>query len=111
MVTADCFLKDANKAFKEVWRILSNEGIFVIAFIDRETPLGKLYNEKKHSNNFYKHAHFHSAKEIIKLLETNRFTILDKKQTIFTLENKIQEIMDGVGEGVFAVIKSKKNLK
>ena len=108
MITVDCFLKDINKAFKEVWRILSNGGIFIIAFIDMETPLGRLYDEHKYSDNFYKYAQFHSAEEIIKLLEMNRFKILDKKQTIYTLENKTQEIKDGVGEGVFAVIKAKK---
>ncbi len=47
MVTVDCFLHDVLQAFKEVWRILGEGGFFVIAFIDRETPLGQIYEQKK----------------------------------------------------------------
>ncbi|MEN3005434.1 class I SAM-dependent methyltransferase [Dehalobacterium formicoaceticum] len=108
MVTVDCFLEDVLQAFKEVWRILSKDGFFIIAFIDRETPLGMIYNQNKQYDNFYKYANFHSSEEIIKLLERIGFEIQEKKQTIYTLENIIQEVKDNVGNGVFAVIKAKK---
>jgi SAM-dependent methyltransferase len=111
MVTVDCFLEDVLQAFKEVWRILSKDGFFIIAFIDRETPLGAIYNQNKQFDNFYKYANFHSAEEIIKLLERTGFEIQEKKQTIYTLENIMQEVKDNVGNGVFAVIKAKKCLK
>ncbi|MHB1348051.1 MAG: class I SAM-dependent methyltransferase [Candidatus Humimicrobiaceae bacterium] len=108
MVTVDCFLEDVAKAFKEIWRILVKDGYFIIAFIDKTTSLGIIYEQHKHSDSFYKYANFHSSEEIIILLKKAGFEILEKKQTIFTLENKVQEIKDGVGEGVFAVIKAKK---
>lgn len=108
MVTVDCFLENVIKAFKEVRRILYKDGCFIIAFIDRETPLGTLYNQNKHSDNFYKYATFHSAEEIVKFLEMAGFEVQGKKQTVFSLENKPHEIKAGVGEGVFAVIKAKK---
>lgn len=108
MVTVDCFLEDIEKAFKEVWRIISKNGYFIIAFIDRKTPLGEIYDQMKASDEFYTQAKFHSAEEITHLIETVGFVILDQKQTVFTLDNKHQEIKDGVGEGVFAVIKAKK---
>jgi len=111
MVTVDCFLEDVLQAFKEVWRILSKDVFFIIAFIDRETPLGAIYNQNKQFDNFYKYANFHSAEEIIKLLERTGFEIQEKKQTIYTLENIMQEVKDNVGNGVFAVIKAKKCLK
>lgn len=108
MVTVDCFLNDVLKAFSEVQRILVNRGFFIIAFLDRATPLGRLYEQNKHLHKSYKDADFHSAKEIAELLETAGFEIQEKKQTIYSLENKIQEIRSGVGEGLFAVIKAKK---
>lgn len=111
MVTVDCFLEDVAKAFKEAWRILVKNGFFIIAFIDKATFLGKIYEQHKHSDSFYKYADFHSSEEIIILLKKAGFEILEKKQTIFTLENKVQEIRDGIGEGVFAVIKAKKIVK
>lgn len=63
MVTVDCFLNDIMQAFKEVWRILSEDGYFII----------------KHSGNFYKHTTFHSAEEIEKYLDYNATTPIDKE--------------------------------
>jgi SAM-dependent methyltransferase len=108
MVTVDCFLKDVVLAFKEVRRILSAGGFFIVAFIDRATTLGEKYELKKVSNEFYRHANFHSAEEMIHFLQEAGFEIIEKRQTIFSLENINQDIRDGVGEGVFAVIKVKK---
>jgi len=109
MVTVDCFLDDVSNAFSEVRRILVNNGIFIIAFLDKATPLGNLYEQNKHLHKSYKDASFHSAKEISKFLKEAGFEILDKKQTIYSLDNKYQEIKSGVGEGVFAVIKDKES--
>ena len=106
MVTVDCFLNDVLKAFSEVRRILVNSGVFIIAFLDRATPLGQLYEQNKHLHKSYKDANFHSAEEISKLLEKAGFEIQDRKQTIYSLDNKFQETKDGVGEGFFAVIKA-----
>lgn len=108
MVTVDCFLDDVMKAFSETWRILFEGGYFIIAFLDRETPLGKIYDQKKHSSHSYQHATFHSAEEIEEYLKMTGFLVQEKRQTIYTLDNELQEIKDGVGEGVFAVIKAKK---
>ncbi|MGI6766283.1 MAG: class I SAM-dependent methyltransferase [Lentihominibacter sp.] len=108
MVTVDSFLDDVLKAFSEVRRILVNNGIFIIAFLDKVTPLGKKYEQNKHLHKSYKNANFHSAEEIAELLECADFKILDRKQTIYSLENKVQEIKNGTGEGVFAVIKAQK---
>jgi ubiquinone/menaquinone biosynthesis C-methylase UbiE len=69
MVTVNCFLEDEAKAFKEIWRILAKDGFFIIAFIDKATSLGKMYEQHKHSDSFYKYANFHSSEEIITLLK------------------------------------------
>lgn len=109
MVTVDCVLKDIFKCFKETWRILENEGYLVIAFIDRETPLGALYDEKKNESVFYENANFHSSEEIRNLLKIAGFNIVDERQTVFSFENKLHKIKKGTGEGVFAIIKAKKS--
>lgn len=51
MVTVDCFLADVEQAFSEVNRILVPGGWFVIAFLDRETPLGQIYQANKDSDD------------------------------------------------------------
>ena len=47
-------------------------------------------------------------KIILLILEFAGFEIVEKRQTIYTLENTLQEIKDGLGEGVFAIIKARK---
>ncbi|MHC1745764.1 MAG: class I SAM-dependent methyltransferase [Negativicutes bacterium] len=108
MVTVDCFLKDILQAFKEVRRILKVNGYFIIAFIDKNAPLGRIYDLKKHTSEFYKPAVFHSACEIRAYLQKAGFAVVDERQTIFDLENKVQESKPGVGEGVFAILKARK---
>ncbi|MCR6545988.1 class I SAM-dependent methyltransferase [Dehalobacterium formicoaceticum] len=106
MVTVDCFLEDVLQAFSEVHRILVKGGVFIIAFLDKATPLGQLYENNKHLHKSYKNANFHSSEEMTELLNNAGFEILERKQTIYTLENKYQESKAGFGEGIFAVIKA-----
>ena len=87
MVTVDCFLSDLPRAFSEVWRILNDGGIFVIAVLDRATPLGEEYEKNKHKYKSYRDASFHSAEEIIRCLEEVGFTVTGKQQTVYSLEN------------------------
>ncbi|NMC59850.1 MAG: class I SAM-dependent methyltransferase [Candidatus Methanofastidiosa archaeon] len=108
MVTIDCFFTDILQSFKEAYRVLTKEGFLIVAFIDKNTSLGQIYEEKKASNIFYKNARFHSADEMEEILKIAHFEIVDRRQTIFNLENIIQEIKPNVGEGVFAVIKAMK---
>lgn len=108
MVTVDCFFNHPSHAFREAYRILTKEGFLIVAFIDKNTSLGQIYEGKKASNVFYKNARFHSATEIEELLKIAHFEIVDRRQTVFNLENIIQEIKPGVGEGVFAIIKAMK---
>ncbi len=111
MITADCFLQDLLTAIKEIHRILVDNGIFLIAFLDRETPLGAIYEEKKANDPFYKNAHFHSANEMRTLLTESGFQIEEERQTIFSFDNVPQPPKIGLGEGVFAVIKSRKRIR
>jgi len=106
MVTVDCFLKDIQKAYQEAHRILKPGGSLIVAFIDRSSPLGQIYEEKKQYSPFYSHAHFHSAQEMKKILVDSGFKIENSRQTVFTLANQVQEVRTGTGQGVFAVIQA-----
>jgi len=43
MVTTVCFVDDIRKALLEVHRVLSNEGILIIGFVDRNNVVGQTY--------------------------------------------------------------------
>lgn len=109
MVTTVCFLNDIPVAFSEVYRILKPKGLFVIGLIDRDSELGKKYEQQKNSNKFYRDAHFHSTGEISQLLSNSGFSSFSYWQTIFSPEeNKIELPQQGYGKGSFVVIKAVK---
>jgi len=111
MTTTLCFVDDSYKAVKEVFRILKPDGVFVLGFVDKNSPLGKIYNKKKDKSLFYKNAVFYSTDEVHTLLENAGFTIEKTIQTVFGALNEIREIQDvkdGYGEGSFIVIKASK---
>lgn len=71
-VTTICFLQDVEKSFKEAYRITRSPGFIVVAFIDKNSSIGKLYREKKKKSSFYKDAHFFSVKQVVNLLKKSR---------------------------------------
>ncbi len=109
MVTVDSFLTDVAQAFGEVYRILKKDGVFVIAFIDRATPLGEKYEAKKATSDYYRNARFYTAAEIEEFLHRAGFAVTMKRQTIFSFDNAIQEHKNGTGQGVFAVLRAEKS--
>lgn len=109
MVTTVCFLNDIPKAFSEVHRILKPEGVFIIGLIDRNSELGKKYEQQKNTSKFYRDAHFHSTEEITRLLTDAGFGDFGYWQTIMhPAENKIEQPLEGYGKGSFVVIKAEK---
>lgn len=110
MITVDCFLENILKAFREVNRIIKPGGSFIIGLIDKNSPLGKIYQEKKKDNPFYKHASFHSAEEISELLNKAGFKNIKYWQTLISnSDSSIEEPIEGYGEGGFVVIKASMN--
>jgi SAM-dependent methyltransferase len=111
MVTTICFLDDIIQSFKEVKRILRNEGKFIIGFVDKNSPLGKVYIENRDQSLFYKDAVFYSTKEVYRYLWKTGFKIDMTWQTVFGSLNEIveaQEPRKGYGTGSFVVIKARK---
>jgi len=114
LVTTICFLDDVPAAFGEAYRVLKSGGSILVGFIDRESPLGKLYDRRKQGNEFYRNATFLSVNEVVHNLKQVGFSDLVFRQTIFQnpTEMKLADpVRPGYGEGSFVVVRSKKPLK
>jgi ubiquinone/menaquinone biosynthesis C-methylase UbiE len=106
MVTTVCFVDDILKSFREINRILKSDGKLIIGFVDRESPLGKIYHKMKEKNKFYRTATFYSTTELISYLNKSNFMVLEVIQTVFgelSNINKVQSFKTGYGIGGFVV--------
>ncbi len=111
MTTTLCYLDDPETAFREALRVLRPGGAFVIGFIDREGPLGRRYEEKRDESAFYEPAQFHTAREMIRLLEATGFEDIRAWQTLFSDPETMTEpdpVREGHGEGGFVVLRGLK---
>lgn len=110
MTTTICFLNNIDQAFSEVARILQTDGIFTVAFIDKNSQLGQKY--QKHKNNlFYANATFYSPDDIYTRLENAGFKVMETYQTLLPDSNDPFEYCSGHGKGAFVIINSKNNNK
>ena len=107
MTTTLCYLDDPEKAFQEAYRVLRPGGAFAIGFIDRDHPLGQQYARSESA--FYEDASFHSAPEVMDLLERAGFETISVRQTLFTDDPGALEApdpaRDGFGEGGFVAMR------
>ncbi|MCL6591586.1 MAG: class I SAM-dependent methyltransferase [Firmicutes bacterium] len=83
MTTTVCFIDDVDKSFKEAYRVLKSGGVFIIGFIDKESPIGKLYQRHKEENVFYRLATFRTVDEVVSILKKAGFQSFNFSQTIF----------------------------
>ena len=111
MITTICFVDDINKTFTEIKRILKKNGKIILAFVDKNSQTGRIYQKNKEKSQFYKEATFFGTEELYEILNNTGFEIKETVQTLFT-ENKqikqVQEIENGYGKGSFVVIKAEK---
>ncbi len=113
MITTICFVDDIYKSFKEVNRVLKNAGNLIIGFVDKNSPVGKIYLEHKDESIFYKEATFYGTEELYEILINTGFEIVNTYQTVFgeiDKINKVQDVLTGYGKGSFVVIQARKNL-
>lgn len=107
MVTTICFVDDILKSFREAFRVLKLRGCIIVGFVDKESDLGKQYNDKRNTSVFYKDATFFSTQEVCKYLLEAGFSKLSCKQTLIP-GMALEVIQDGFGKGGFVAIKGYK---
>ena len=105
MVTTICFVDDAVQSFREALRVLKPGGCLLVAFVDKESELGRTYQANRSSSRFYQQATFFSTRELLSHLETAGFGNTTIKQTLIPGAAR-NRVADGFGEGAFVVIKA-----
>ncbi|MCZ2460321.1 MAG: class I SAM-dependent methyltransferase [Chitinophagales bacterium] len=103
------YFKNLSQAFKEAHRVLKKGGALIVAFIDKESVIGKFYEQRKLYSVFYKNANFYNVDRIISELNGIRFKDFQFRQTLFRPLDEIKEFepaKKGYGEGSFVIIKA-----
>ncbi len=111
-ITSTCFLDSPTIAYQEAARVLKPGGSIIIAFIEKNSELGKSYEKHKHENPFYCDATFYSYAEIQCFLEQAGFTHFQSVQTVLpenNSENKTNDIIPGHEQGAFVVVRAEIN--
>ncbi|SFC36343.1 Methyltransferase domain-containing protein [Halobiforma haloterrestris] len=109
IVTSICFVDDIPTTLAEADRVLRPSGSLVIGYIDRESPVGRKYQETKEHNPFYRDATFVSTDELVEQLEAAGFTDFEFVQTIYHWLDEIdgpEPVEEGYGEGSFVGIRA-----
>ncbi len=109
MVTTICFVSDPLKSIKNCYKALKKGGYLIVAFIDSNSKLGKLYQKNKEKSKFYKAATFFGKNDILELLKKAGFKNFRCKENLYgdSLDNLKFEINDCNG-GAFKVIRGEK---
>ncbi|MEN8135780.1 MAG: class I SAM-dependent methyltransferase [Thermodesulfobacteriota bacterium] len=110
-VTAVCFLDSLEQAFSEAFRVVKIGGFVLIGLIDKDSPLGREYEQRKNESKFYQEANFRSVAEVLFSLMKAGFGDFKFVETVFKPLADIQAIepvKEGHGQGSFVVIRAMK---
>jgi len=69
MVTTICFVDDIHTSFQEAYKVLKPGGYLIIGFIDKESSIGKSYQQRKKKSVFYRIATFYTVDEVVSNLK------------------------------------------
>lgn len=91
LIVTLCFLDSPMDVLKEANRILIPTGKIVLGLVLRESPWGKLYQQKRNEGHrFYKYATFYSCDEVVRLLVKAGFVVEKIVSTLFQKPGQVQ---------------------
>ena len=108
IVTTICFVDDVDQTIREAARVLGPGGNLLLGYIDKESRVGRRYQEIKDENPFYRDARFVSTAELIRGLETIGFVDIEIRQTIFQMPEEMDgpdPVRGGFGDGSFVALR------
>ena len=73
MITTVCFVDDLFQALSEAYRVIIPGGFLLIGLVEKNSPIGKEYQEKKAKSKFYGEASFYSTQEVTALAQKAGF--------------------------------------
>lgn len=110
-ITSTCFLDDPTKAYQEAARVTNESGSIIIAFLERNSELGQVYEKHKHESPFYCDANFYTFTEIESFLQKAGFKVAQSVQTVLpeSATQQTTDILSGHDQGAFVVVKADKH--
>ena len=109
MVSCISYFEDLHTAFAEAKRVLKTGGAIIVGFIERDSEVGKLYQQRKARSVFYKEARFYTTKTVMSELSRLGFKDFEFFQTLFHPLDEITKFESprhGFGKGSFIVIRA-----
>lgn len=107
LVTTICFVDDVDRTMGEARRVIESNGRLVVGYVDKESELGRIYQEHREENPFYREATFLSTTEVTAGMERAGFSDLEYVQTVFTTPGEMDApdaVEPGYGDGSFVVV-------
>lgn len=78
-----CFVKNPAKVIAEAGRVLKQRGHLIIGIINKESPWGRLYMQKRDCGHpIYSHAQFYNVEEVTEMLTAADFSVEDYSSTL-----------------------------
>jgi len=111
MVTVVCFVQDLDAVLAESRRVLKDAGRLILGFVDGDSPLGRLYRDRRDESRFYRDAVFRTVPEVSDALVRGGFWTPRIAQTLFgPLEamRAADRPLPGCGKGSFVVLSASK---
>jgi ubiquinone/menaquinone biosynthesis C-methylase UbiE len=106
LITALCFVRDVDRSFSEIRRILMRGGAVVVAFLPRESALGRRVLEDGGGDPFFREARLLSAAEVVTAITSAGLRVERIVQTLTDPPGveRVEAPSDGFGRGSFVVV-------
>ena len=111
-ITSLCFMPDLNPVVAEAARVLRPDGCVVVAFLPKDSAVGRIYDANADKDPFYRHATLHTRQEIRAAIECAGFHIEASCHTLtgdpMTFDAEIEPPSEGLESGSFVALRAVK---